>query len=114
MAETEYTERVVVIVESGQVDLANQQAEYIDPDGGEFAWTVGLSPTGEPPTTHYWNNWQMTPGQRTELSTRLDAIISGYYQWFDLDSWDPAIARPTPKEILQLSDPPLKVLELEL
>ena len=113
--DTKYTKRVIVIVAATKKDDANLQAKKTDTKGGEYAWTIGLSSTGLLPITHYWNNWQMTPAEMTKLKADLTANISPTdIQWFELNDWDPAKAKPTPDEVLLLAKPPLKRIEPKL
>ena len=109
---TKYTKRVIVIITKGQAIAANAKSKEVDTIGGEFTWTVGLSPNGKGNPTHYWCNWQMLPSEFDELHQELDDAIPGKFQWFELSHWDPAIAKPTLLEVLAASNPPLKTLSL--
>lgn len=111
---TKYTKRVITIIKIHAKTVANIEAKKTDTKGGELAWSVGLSQDGKEPATHYWNNWQMTPDEMAKLKKDLDDnIASENIQWFELDHWDPAIVKPTPDEVLNLSHPPLKQIEPE-
>ncbi len=107
---TEYTKRVIIIVTAGQANAANAQAKLVDTGGGEFAWTARLSPDGLEPASHLWCNWQMKPSDFDSLIALLAEIPGHNEQVFELDSPDPAIARPTPDEILDMTTPKLKVV----
>lgn len=111
---TEYSERAIIIITVGQLIAANVQAKLVDTVRGEFTWTVELSPSGNPPATHYWCNWQMKPGELIQLKHLLESIPGHNEQVFELSDSDPKIARPTPDEILQMTTPKLKVVEYEL
>ncbi len=110
---TDYTKRVVIVVTGGQLVAANAQAKLVDVLAGEFTWTVGLSPSGDLPATHFWCNWQMMPDQFVTLESLLALIPGHNEQIFELDSFDPAIAKPTIDEILAMTNPPLKVIAVE-
>ena len=42
-----------LIVKAADAPLARQIAVTLSPSGGSNMWVQGLSPTGEPPATHY-------------------------------------------------------------
>ena len=108
---TEYTKRTIIVVTAGQTSAANQKAKQVDTIGGEFTWTVRLSPDGLEPASHLWCNWQMKPDEFDALKALLDEIPGHNEQIFDLDHWDPVISRPTPDEVLNMTTPKLKRIE---
>ncbi len=110
---TEYTKRFVIVVTKGQQIAANAKAKLVDTGQGidDATWTVGLSPSGNPPATHLWCNWQMKPDEGDELQILLAEIPGHNEQVFELDYWDPSEARPTPDEILNTTTPKLKRIE---
>jgi hypothetical protein len=72
--DTDYTQRAIIVVTAAAVTAANGRANQVDRTGGDKTFTVGLSATGLVPATHYWCSWLMTPGEYTDLTTRLDGI----------------------------------------
>lgn len=51
--------RFLLVVAAADRDRANLDALAHDPEGGARTFTVGLSPTGEAPATHYWCSVQV-------------------------------------------------------
>lgn len=95
MTQSEYTERLLILIEAGVQNVANLQAAKVDTDGGgEQTFTVGLSPTGQPPATHYWCSWQMTPGERASFINFMEALVNSGRAWI----YDGEVV--TPAEIL--------------
>ena len=107
---TLFIRRAIIIVNQGNRVAANSSAKQVDRVGGEFTFTVGLSPSGNLPATHFWANWQMLESERLTLGDLLDVIPGQAVQVFDLSSHDPKAAKPTPGEVLAASTPPLKVI----
>jgi hypothetical protein len=69
-------------------ELQQEANEYCSNfvDGGEFTFTVKLSPSGEEPVTHYLSNWNMTKTEEfimkqkyetymTEVEEMTDAVV---------------------------------------
>lgn len=73
---TQYSVRYIIVVTAADAAIANAAAKTVDLVGGEKTFTSPLSPTGALPATHYWCNWAMTPAQATELSGKLDTLLS--------------------------------------
>lgn len=72
--DTAYTQRAIIVVTAAAVTTANGRANQVDRTGGDKTFTVGLSATGLIPATHYWCSWLMTPGEYSDLTTRLSGI----------------------------------------
>lgn len=52
---TEYTHRVLIIIPAASRDAANAAAVQLTANTADaFTFTVGLSPNGVEPITHYW------------------------------------------------------------
>ena len=111
---TEFIRRAIIVVNKGNRVAANAASKQVDTVGGEFTFTVELSPSGNLPATHFWANWQMLESERAELRSLLDAIPGQSEQVFDLSSFDPAEALPTPAEVLRSMVPPLKRIEVSV
>lgn len=78
---TVYTEAMLVLIVASVQGVANQQAARVDPTSQGDTFTVGLSPTGQAPATHYWCNWWMTEGQRASFVNYLDALVQSDRAW---------------------------------
>lgn len=86
---TLYTERLIIVVKAAQQTPANAIARQVSVDGAN-TFTVGLSPTGNQPATHYWCNWAMTPGERADMEGRMTALqAAGDAQLFDAATFTP-------------------------
>jgi len=96
--------RAIIVVSAAVAAVANEKAkETTGHDADLKAWTVPLSPTGALPATHYWCNWQFTPGWWDKLNVLFAAQPPAErtkIQVFKLSDPDPAIATPRPEEIL--------------
>lgn len=91
---TEYMHRAIIIVPAAARTAANTNARKVDPVGGERTFTVGLSPPGLLPPTHYWCSWAMTKQQWA-------TIMAGYAfidaqgtptpagRLYDANTWSP-------------------------
>lgn len=108
MANTLYLRRYVIVARSDLAAKANLAAKQpdTDPVGGDKAFTVPLSATGDLPATAFWCNWALTTAQAAAIRTRLQAqgataaettpIVFGQtpasnrFAVFDVaDGWDP-------------------------
>lgn len=72
---TIYTERLIIIIQAADRDTANALALESDPGAGT-TFRVGLSATGNAPTTHYWCNWAMPLDVRQSLIARMNSLIN--------------------------------------
>jgi hypothetical protein len=77
MAETLYTDRLIIVVVASLQAQANSRAVEIDATGGLQTFTAGLSASGAAPATHYWCSWQLLPDERARLSQRMQSLGSG-------------------------------------
>lgn len=74
---TAYTHRATIVILASDQANANAEAEAsFDPLGGQNTFTVGLSPTGSAPPTHYWcsamvilSHWQAFVAQEAYQET---------------------------------------------
>lgn len=71
-----HTRRLIIVVDADTAAVANARAAELDVAGGAQTFTVGLSPSGNPPATAYWCSWQMTPGWDSGIRTRLQNAIN--------------------------------------
>lgn len=76
-----YDQRMILVCAASVQGVANAQAKKVDTHGGEFTFTVALSPSGLPPATHYWCNWQMTSEERTALEGYLAGLKNQGLGW---------------------------------
>ncbi len=74
MAQTLYTDRLIIVIVASLQAQANTRATEVDPVGGSQTFTVGLSPSGNLPATHYWCNWQLLPDERVRLNNRIGSL----------------------------------------
>lgn len=72
MASVQPYERLIIVVKAAEAQKSNDQAKTVDRAGGERTFTIGLSPTGEGPPTHYWCSWAMEPGDKVNINKLLD------------------------------------------
>ena len=56
-----YIRRAIIVVPAGIQGAANDRSKQVDTRGGQLTFTVGLSPTGSLPATHYWCSWALKP-----------------------------------------------------
>jgi len=73
---TAYTRRLIIVVTASAAGAANARAKEVDPEGGERAFTAGLSPTGEEPATHYWCSWALRESDDGAMRTKLAAAVA--------------------------------------
>ena len=73
---TAYTRRLIIVVTASAAGAANARAKEVDPEGGERAFTAGLSPTGEEPATHYWCSWAVREDEDSSLYAKLAAAVA--------------------------------------
>lgn len=104
---TAYRSRAIIVVAASVAVAANNAAKRAHLEGrADLTWGgAGLSPTGQPPATHYWCNWQFRPEVLQALKMLIIALppsVRNAIQIFELNSWDPEIAKPTPDEVLGL------------
>ena len=102
---TEQTwQRVFVIVPAQRQGLANALAAQIDPGkrGGRTFSTVKLSPTGEPPVTHYACSALMNPDGRAATGRgKTDHIPkTAIYDAADGWTWSGVLADLNLKQII--------------
>ena len=79
--------RALIRIDAADKDRANAAAEqYFDPTGGDLTFTVGLSPTGDEPPTHYWASAQFDDAHWPILQQLLPAFPSALIVEYDLDT----------------------------
>lgn len=86
--------RQIIVVDARNQAAANTVSKQVDPIGGEKTFTVGLSPTGTAPPTHFWCSWAMTPAERDALHGGLTGLIEAGRAW-EFDA-----AQSTPAQVL--------------
>lgn len=90
-----YPHRLTIVVNATIAANVNTRALEVDPEAGQV-FTIGLSPTGQLPITHYWCGWQVTEDQRSGLLQRLQqAVDNGNARVYNGDN-------RTPQEILTI------------
>jgi len=77
MAQTLYTNCLIVVIQAQLQAAANAKALELDTLGGDRTFTQGLSPSGALPATHYWCDWTMLPGEEVPLRGKLANVGSG-------------------------------------
>lgn len=100
---TLYTARLLIIIPASlQVQantfLADKPYAGDTPEARQRTFSVGLSPTGALPITHYWTAWTMLPS--TDLAIRnwqqaLAAAVRAGVHIYDVSS-----GLPTPEQVL--------------
>lgn len=73
--------RLIIVIPVEEKETANAFCATIAA-GGAGTFTVGLSPNGQEPVSHYWCNWQMTQEQ-------YDAVKAEFKHVFDVPFWAP-------------------------
>lgn len=70
-----WSERLIIVIPAARQAVANGAAKHVEWDAaaGENTFTVGLSPTGLAPATHYWCNAALTPTLLVGVGNRLRA-----------------------------------------
>jgi hypothetical protein len=94
---TQYTRRVVIVIPASYQSAANQAADQLDEGDGRFTFTVGLSPSGAEPATHYWASPALTETQYQQVQGMKAALFPDA-QIFD---WDMDAEPGKPEEVLQ-------------
>lgn len=79
--------RVIVVIEAADRDAANADALAFDPEGGARTFTVGLSPSGAGPVTHYWMGAAMSEATY-QAATQLwqTKYSTGHLEDWDMDA----------------------------
>src|SRR5215212_7270182 len=83
---TKYTQRVLIVVRAPDGATANEAAKKFDPMGGRLTFTVGLSPTGENPPTHYWCSGQLRPETWQTVQGMKGGFVGSTFLAFDPES----------------------------
>lgn len=81
-----YTERLLVVIPESRKRQAEAVALTADPSTEGDTFTVGLSPTGSEPATHFWCGWVMTKTQRGRIIA-IEKSADG--QIFDMEEYTP-------------------------
>lgn len=70
---TLFSHRLLILIPAARQAAINTfWANQIDTDGaGDQTFTIGLSPTGTPPVTHYWASCALRPIDLARIVTRL-------------------------------------------
>jgi len=77
--------RCLIVIQAADRDRANQDALQWDPEGGAQSFTVGLSPTGEEPATHYWAS---AGALSEEVYAGIAALVAAAYPDAHCEAWD--------------------------
>ena len=86
--------RQIIVVPEDKQDFANRQCADIDTKGGEKTFTVGLSPNGTKPPTHYWCCWLMEDLDKQKLVEKLSDIPVDFFELYPTENY-------TPDDVLQ-------------
>lgn len=78
-----FTKRGIIIVSAAVVAAANQAALQLDPVGGQFTFTVGLSADGQEPISHYWCGAGFTDGGWEQVQQLAAAFPPGTVHLFE-------------------------------
>lgn len=99
-----YTKRQIIVVDARNSVAAATSLQSVDPDGWQNIFTVGLSPTGAAPVTHYWCGWTMTEDEDAAVTGGLNGLVVAGRAWlYDAALW-------TPDQVL--ADRGLKVIKV--
>lgn len=79
--------RILVITPVLSQARANQDASAYD-QGGSHArtFTVGLSPTGLAPATHYWASMSLSDADFETLKAKIDGYVGAELNEYNLDT----------------------------
>lgn len=69
--------RCLIVIPAADQARANQDALQWDPEGGDRSFTVGLSPTGAEPATHYWASAVMSDATFAAVAAKVAADYPG-------------------------------------
>lgn len=102
---TLYTARLIIVIPASLKDQANtflSDKPYAgsDPVARARTFSVGLSPTGALPITHYWTGWTMEPGTSIAITNWRQALSAAVRAGVHI--YDVATGSPTPDEVLAL------------
>lgn len=74
---TDYEHRILVLIPNARkAAVATWWGNNLDPGQGAATWSVGLSPTGNPPATHWWCSTALTDDQLRVLLVQLCQMAS--------------------------------------
>jgi len=87
---TEYVYRGIFVVTSAIAEDVNASIKQVlDEEGGEFTFTVGASPTGQEPITHYYCNSSLTSENVVTISQLAPAFPDSMsWVWVDHEEGD--------------------------
>lgn len=86
MSQTEYRYRTLMVVTAADQDEANLHAAELGRPADLGTFTVGLSPTGEPPATHYVCASALTPAERERVEALRAVFPDAVLVDYDLDT----------------------------
>lgn len=90
--------RVLLVIPAADRAAANTAAAtYFDPAGGAATFSVGLSPDGSEPATHYWASAQFTDATYALLQQVKPAFPAA-----ELIDYDLALEPSWPEEVLSV------------
>jgi|TARA_Y100001938_G_scaffold76333_1_gene105629 hypothetical protein len=87
---TEYVYRGIFVVTSAIAEDVNASIKQVlDEDGGEFTFTVGASPNGQEPITHYYCNSSLTSENVVTISQLAPTFPDSMsWVWVDHEEGD--------------------------
>ena len=83
---SDYNKRLLILIRAEDQAIGNQAASQFEPfPGFGPTFTVGLSPTGSAPATHYWTSVQVTDATATAIVASQGAFVGSTISEYDLD-----------------------------
>lgn len=83
---TEFSEQLIMVIPVGKKTQGEALARSMDRGVKGETFTVGLSPTGKLPITHYWCGWTVTPAM---AGIAKAAPAAAQAQIFDMEEYTP-------------------------
>ena len=85
---------LIIVIPVDKTTDANKDADKVDKGKTSRTFTVGLSPDGKLPITHYWCCWWVSPKENTDLRKDFQGTpdqIGGKHnsRVFDRKDWTP-------------------------
>lgn len=88
--------RLLIVIAAADQARANTDALAFDPAGGDRTFTVGLSPTGALPATHYWCSSIASEATAAAVAAKLTAEYAGAI----CEEWDMDANPGRPEQLL--------------